>query len=341
MTFSEKTLKTGFISISTLGESETFIADKLKELTANKYNPLSFIIYSAPKQNNHPLGFLKKHIPLFVKNFVSGKSLKRRLENETKQHRTEFLWIEYGTTAYSILSFLQKSKVPFAVRFFGYDLVNKDLGEKYFNNLPQIFNLAERVVAPSPYVKKLLLNLNCPENKISYEPLKINLESIVPINEIYKNADNIVFAGRLVEKKDPIALISCFSIIHNACPSCTLTVIGDGPLLPEVQKRAKQLGITEFINFKGFLPHKEMLQAINQSLIYLQANKTAQNGDIETFGLSIAEACALQCYVVCNNSGGVKDAITAYEKAWMFETGDIVGMAKKCIEIIENKKSAC
>ena len=59
-----------------------------------------------------------------------------------------------------------------------------------------------------------------------------------------KNGEwQFVQAGRLIEKKGLPVTLRAFSTFLKQHPNATLTIAGEGPLLPELQKFARELGV--------------------------------------------------------------------------------------------------
>lgn len=61
----------------------------------------------------------------------------------------------------------------------------------------------------------------------------------------------ILFVGRLVPQKRPLLLLEGFAEIAKAYPQWTLTIVGDGPLRPTIEARARELGLEERVVLTG------------------------------------------------------------------------------------------
>lgn len=60
---------------------------------------------------------------------------------------------------------------------------------------------------------------------------------------------NLLFAGRLIEQKNPLFAIDVFNEIKKELPNARLTIIGNGCLKAEVCKKAEQYGLMPYICF--------------------------------------------------------------------------------------------
>jgi glycosyltransferase involved in cell wall biosynthesis len=86
-----------------------------------------------------------------------------------------------------------------------------------------------------------LKNLYKPFNKkISVVPTSIDVKSVEKIKpkRIAKDL-TIIYSGALFEYKGVMLLVKAFEKIKKDVPNCKLLIIGDGPLMPELKKIAK------------------------------------------------------------------------------------------------------
>ena len=66
----------------------------------------------------------------------------------------------------------------------------------------------------------------------------------------------LLFAGSLVPVKDPVLLLRAFARMRT--PEVRLTVAGDGPMRPDLERLAERLGIADRARFAGALPRDAM-----------------------------------------------------------------------------------
>lgn len=103
--------------------------------------------------------------------------------------------------------------------------------------------------------------------------------------------------GRLSEEKGHIHLIEAMPLIRERHPRATLSVAGDGPERPALERRAAELGLNGCVRFLGRIEDPAPLLA--QTDVYVQPSL------YEGLGLAIAEAMAARCPVVATRVGGV------------------------------------
>lgn len=109
---------------------------------------------------------------------------------------------------------------------------------------------------PDAYQEKTVY---IPENGI--DPTRFN-KIAQPIGDVLKAC----FVGRLVPYKGPDMLIEAAAdLLRNG--SMTLDIVGDGPMLEQLQVQATALGCGDTLTFHKWLPHEEVQTILSQSHI--------------------------------------------------------------------------
>jgi glycosyltransferase involved in cell wall biosynthesis len=144
---------------------------------------------------------------------------------------------------------------------------------------------------------------------------------------IPSGARTIVYAGKLIAKKDPLLLLEAF--IRAGVPG-HLVFVGEGTLEPEL--RARAAGRTD-VHFLPFQNQQAMPAVYRLGDVFVLPSR----GPGETWGLALNEAMAARRPVIASSKvGGARDLITADVNGWMFESGNlpqltaVVGAALTC-----------
>jgi glycosyltransferase involved in cell wall biosynthesis len=107
--------------------------------------------------------------------------------------------------------------------------------------------------------------------------------------------------GRLVPQKSTRTLLQAAPQLLAAEPSTRFVVVGDGPLLHELQAQARDLGIEESVRFLGYC---DDLVSIYSALdVFVLPSR------YEGFPISLLEAMAMGAPVVATNVIGISDAL--------------------------------
>ena len=105
-----------------------------------------------------------------------------------------------------------------------------------------------------------------------------------PPTECDQGAD-IVFVGRLVNRKGVKALIDAIARIETRRP--TVAIVGDGPLRPRLERHVRRMGLARHIAFLGAVDDRYKMALLAQAKIACFPSLFG-----ESFGLVILEALA-------------------------------------------------
>jgi glycosyltransferase involved in cell wall biosynthesis len=138
----------------------------------------------------------------------------------------------------------------------------------------------------------------------------------------------IVTLGRLVNKKGFHVLLGAFAEMQKKTKTKSeLFIGGTGPEQNELIKQSKELGLTENVNFVGWLDNvTEFLQ--DADLFVLPSLD-------EPFGIVVLEAMALGLPIVSSDSQGPKQILDE-DCAWLSKAGDKNSLAKALLQAGDN-----
>lgn len=114
---------------------------------------------------------------------------------------------------------------------------------------------------------------------------------------ISDDAPVILFAGKFIEKKQPMLLIEAFAKLRREMP-CWLLMAGDGPLREAMEARIRRLHVPDVV-FSGFLNQTEIPRAYTAADIFV-----LPSGYMETWGLVVNEAMNFSLPLVVTDKVG-------------------------------------
>src|SRR5690606_11430707 len=162
---------------------------------------------------------------------------------------------------------------------------------------------AVRFIAVSESILQRAIQYGIPRNKISVHHIGIDTEKFkaggLPTAQ---RGRQILFVGRMVQKKAPQLMVRVFARIKSTVPDATLTMIGDGPLMKETRELARDLGAQ--VDFRGACSSQEVMEHMHQARVLCLPSVRAANGDAEGFGMVLLEAQACGVPVVTSAQGG-------------------------------------
>ncbi|HET6908586.1 MAG TPA: glycosyltransferase family 4 protein [Mycobacteriales bacterium] len=145
----------------------------------------------------------------------------------------------------------------------------------------------------------------------------------------------ICFVGRMVEKKGVDLLLRAFAAIAGERSDIDLHLVGDGPMLADMQALAAELALGDVAHFHGALPHQAALQIIERSRILCLPARVAADGDVDSMPLVVKEAMARGTAVVATAAGGVAEMVDGVT-GLLVPPDDVDGLAKALAALIDN-----
>jgi colanic acid/amylovoran biosynthesis glycosyltransferase len=221
------------------------------------------------------------------------------------------LHIYFGQIAVHLLPLIRRWENPSIVSFHGADVTVDMNKPAYREATQQMLAAVKLVLVRSESLKRALADLGCDSKKIEIQRTGIPLEEF-PFQErtFPKNGEwRFVQAGRLIEKKGLSIGFRAFAVFLRQYPNATLTITGEGPLLGDLQKLARELSIDERVSFTGFISQKQLRDIYYGSHIFLHPSQTGHDGNQEGVPNSMLEAMASGLPVFATQHGGIPEAI--------------------------------
>jgi glycosyltransferase involved in cell wall biosynthesis len=140
----------------------------------------------------------------------------------------------------------------------------------------------------------------------------------------------VLFAGRLIAHKGADTLIRAFEQVPEPA---RLVVSGSGPELPRLRRLAERLGLSERIEFKGDRPAARELYPSARLVVVPSLWP-------EPFGLVGPEAMAHGLPVIASRVGGIPEWLADGEVGFLFEPGDVQGLADRINRLLFDRPLA-
>jgi N-acetyl-alpha-D-glucosaminyl L-malate synthase BshA len=118
--------------------------------------------------------------------------------------------------------------------------------------------------------------------------------------------------------------------IHRAGIKVKLVMCGDGPEREEAEALAARLSVSNCVMFVGQQPQALIKQYLSIANLLLLPSQT------ESFGLVALEAMACEVPVIATRVGGLPEVVDEGETGYLFDVGDVDGMAQRAVEILED-----
>lgn len=241
----------------------------------------------------------------------------------------------------ALLGLLDRHSPPFLVTSHGADLFAMRA-----RPLAALKCFVARRAAALTVVSQAMTNelerIGVPMNKVSVQPMGVDLtQRFTPALDQPRSHGEILFVGRLVEKKGLRHLLAAMPEIIAHHPSAFLTVVGFGPEESERRAQAETLGLTHKVKFLGPLAQAELPALYRRAAVFVAPFVQAADGDREGLGLVSIEAIACDCPVVVSALPAVLDVLNPKtDAAALASPGDVTELVTRINTVLATPEHA-
>lgn len=249
-----------------------------------------------------------------------------------KQEKARLLHVHFATNAASVWPIAKTLNLPMLVTLHGYDInrhrewwESGNAGRQMKSYPARLLKLAqeERVhfLAVSQAIKQRAIEYGLPAHKITVSYIGVDTERFRPGPTPISDRRQILFVGRLVEKKGCQYLLQAYAAIQDDFPETELVIVGGGPLERQLKEMADENHIRA--RFMGALSSEQVQNMMSEARIFCLPSITAENGDAEGMGIVILEAQASGVPVITSARGGAAEGIVDGETGYAHKEKDI------------------
>ncbi|MCX5679742.1 MAG: glycosyltransferase family 4 protein [Candidatus Omnitrophica bacterium] len=180
-----------------------------------------------------------------------------------------------------------------------------------------VYNTAAKVIVNSNFTKNLLISIGVKESNLVvihpgtdadiFRPGIVSLGLREKLG--LKNNRILLTVGRLQRRKGHDMVIRSLPELVKKFSDLVYIIIGDGEEMKYLENLAKEQGVGDKVVFAGRVRQEDLPTYFNMCDIFIMANRSMENGDVEGFGIVFLEANACEKPVIGGNSGGVPDAV--------------------------------
>ncbi len=142
---------------------------------------------------------------------------------------------------------------------------------------------------------------------------------------------DVIFVGRLVEVKQPLALVDIIASVARSIPSIRMALLGDGPLLEDVRGRIVQAGLTKNIELLG--QRADVENFLSRSRVFILPSLS------EGLSIALAEAMISGAVPIVANVGELGDLVQNGVNGYLVEPTDHEGFASRIRALLQDEES--
>lgn len=196
---------------------------------------------------------------------------------------------------------------------------------------------AKKIIITQPKYIERSSHLKLHKKKVITIPLGVTLPLTMP--GVRRKADQVFFMSvldRHHEYKGLGTLLDAMVKVKDGRPEARLLVGGDGELIGKYRKLAKTHGISDTVEFLGYLPDEELAELYSSSSVFVLPSLSR----LEGFGIVALEALSYATPVITTSFAGSSDLIKRNKAGLIVPPGDAVRLANAITALLENQDKA-
>ena len=251
--------------------------------------------------------------------------------------RYDLIHCHFGQVGVSLARMRRMGLMPgkLVVTFYGFDASQTPKIEApgYYDEL---FKHASRVLVLSNVMKRDIVALGCPENKITVHHLGVDSKKFIFKPRSLESGQTIrlLSIARLSEKKGLEYAIAALGQIVKQRQDFVYDILGEGPLRPELEAQIKSLGLENHVNLLGWRTQDQVRNYLDNSHILLAPSVTAKAGDQEGTPTAIAEALMMGLPVLSTYHSGIPEMIQHEVSGYLVPERDSDTLAEYLLKLM-------
>lgn len=216
--------------------------------------------------------------------------------------------------------------------------------ERYL--LKRCFRQAKAIIVPSAYTKHRMLEeakedfaISIIHNGVHYARFQ-RKGNVTTVRNAFPDKKLLLTVGGLWGRKGHDLVLCALPTILRAHPDVQYVIVGDGNARAHLEHLAISLGIGNHVTFAGRKSGEELVAYFQACDIYVHTPRIVDRNKFEGFGIVYLEASACGKPIVATDAGGIRDAVLDQETGLIVPDGDIEGIAKSIIQLLDDESLA-
>jgi len=231
---------------------------------------------------------------------------------------------------------ITRRKIPLLCTSHGGDLYALRAG--IFRYLKRwVIDKSVALTVVSKAMKKTIVDMKIVPDKVDVIPMGVDLKGLfTPDPFVPRKTDELLFVGRLVEKKGVQFLLEAMPAVIKKHPTVRLILAGSGPMEQELRQQAQRLHLSEKVDFLGMVSQARLPEMYRTATLAIFPFIVAKSGDQEGFGLVQVEAMGCECPVIAGDMPAIHDIIAHEENGLIVPSGNAPALADAIIKLLDD-----
>ena len=224
----------------------------------------------------------------------------------------DLMHIYFGHTGVHLLPFIKGWNKPVVVSFHGMDIQPRPQQPGYDDMMRELLQTVPLVLARSESWLDALEKWGCPREKMRLNRTGIPLDAFPLVKRTVPEDGRWQFvqACRLIAKKGLKSAMQAFAMFHGFQPNSRFVIAGDGPMKETLLELARELGVPQAVELRGFLDQAALAKLYAESHVFVHPSEMTSDQNQEGVPNSMLEAMATGLPVLATRHGGIPEAVT-------------------------------
>lgn len=228
--------------------------------------------------------------------------------------------MEYSPAIIQAMHWCRKKKVPYVSWTDGTINSEKNIGKLQKLSRKYIFKRADAFIGSSHASQENQLSYGADKKHCHISLLTVDLDKYIRPEKTEYNK-KLICVGSLIERKGVDLLFEALALCEDK--EITVDIVGDGTEKDNLVKLARKLGISDRVNFCGFLQTNELTDKYAEAGVFVLPTRE------DCFGLVLIEAmCAGLPIIVSKYSDGAFETVSEGENGFIIDPYDSKEFAK-------------
>jgi colanic acid/amylovoran biosynthesis glycosyltransferase len=261
---------------------------------------------------------------------------------ETQRYNIDMFHAHMGFEGARWLKMVIKTKKPIITSFYGQDVSKLGKQDYWLNRYKPLFEYGKFFLAEGPYLKKQLIDIGCPENKIIIQKLGIPLDQY-PVKDYSAARGRVIIlqVSTFREKKGIKYSLEAIKLLHDDKIDFEFRLIGGADnekAYNEIKEIIFNSGIADKVKLLGMMTHSEVIKEMVSADIFLHPSITAADGDNEGgVPVGIIEASAVGLPVVSSYHADIPEVVINNVSGLLSTEKDSYQIYKNLINLINDQ----
>lgn len=158
--------------------------------------------------------------------------------------------------------------------------------------------------------------------------------------EVRRTPYELLFVGRLVEKKGLQQLLAALPQVLRRYPKVKLKVIGFGPWLMRLRRQAAVLGIESYVEFLGPRNQSDLPLVYRRASLLVAPFVRARSGDRDGMPVTVIEALGCGCPVVAGDLPALREIFGDQANRFLVDPLDTDALARAILSVLDDPSAA-